>query len=950
MADNFPLHISIETKADQILHSELGYLELKKAGNIKVSVKQYIEEKKALSKKIEQQNNSKRKKLQDQIAKIETDQKRGYDFISGNREGLISGKVAKATYDKNLEIYNSDSATRATEKRRLQTQIDGLKVDEKSSDFVTLKKKYEKVRWVWQLVGSDRPKLDAKSYNEGIAAGQPELNVYFDDFLEGGGATYLEPYWEGQTPVGRFPHGILINAINTNSAVLGADWRDADDEVVTVPLEFGSTVYLNIYTQNLYGHNIKVQLKDKDKVIRILTLGLTNADDKLFAAEYLNKGVKPEERNEEDVVRKEDQFIRAVSVHTTKKFPGNAKHGQLLEEGQSKTDNNVNLVPNVQKCKFAVYIDPIWKHFAGEELSIYPEIEHQRIPNRIKKLSESTLEVKSGGFELKVEKIDSNQVAVISKVETDMAFFNPCKYTLLKGMYKNELPVFFDVNDPEKRFVSSLKYKVVAGAKEEENRTLLLEIPTLATDDCLLEKDKVKNHISHAVTINPKVLYPDLQIGYNFVSFTASYPRPEVAKGESMIDSDLVVPIHYPVSFSSCAISHQVDVEVYPAVEYELGFKLGTENPFYTKSTKSYVKRKYLGKWGFFDKRTNKKIRKEQRSQRKQDYKNEQQKVSANRLNYNTFDYFLEYGYDGVKQSNITIQGEYPVFDVIESVMWVINTVNLLTFEKEADEALEEHKRKRPNVVETRKDKRGKYLGRRNLSKFPFKIEVVPPTFAGTVKWNYEASKKEAGEIGKLYTLNFKADPLIEIKGCLDLLFVATKIPYLGQAISAITAVADTVGSADDFWNKLVEIFGGSDEHKIKIDEDYYLDLFVSGDFKIEAETLKYHTIDRFSWGGEITCSSEIKFGIECGGSINAKLGNVYSLEAEFKGEAIAVWEIKNENNSLVCNYQGLYAVIETRLNSPSNNNLDTRNTGERSNKPKEFLLHDGFSYEFKLD
>ena len=103
----------------------------------------------------------------------------------------------------------------------------------------------------------------------------------------------------------------------------------------------------------------------------------------------------------------------------------------------------------------------------------------------------------------------------------------------------------------------------------------------------------------------------------------------------------------------------------------------------------------------------------------------------------------------------------------------------------------------------------------------------------GTLEFHKEKTWVNNQEIGKLYTLNFKADPLIEIKGSLDLLFVATKIPYLGQAISAITAVADTVGSADDFWNKLVEIFGGGEKYMIETIVDYYLDLFVSGDFKM---------------------------------------------------------------------------------------------------------------------
>lgn len=829
---------------------------------------------------------------------------------------------------------------------------------DKSSEGKTLQEKYSKVRWVWQLIGSDRPKLTSESFNESIAAGNPELNLSFDDFLEGGGASYLEPFWEGQTPSGKYPNGIIINAKNNNSEIITADWRDGNDTLVSeivsaeAGVAFGSVVYLNIYTQNLYGHNIKIQLKDKDKIVRILSLGLTNADDKLHAAEYLDNGVKVEDRNEEDITKKEDQFIRAVSVHTTSKYPGNAKFGRLVDEGEDHNDNQVKKVPNVQKCKFAVFIDPLWEHLAGKELLIYPEIEHPNIPGGRKKLSDCTIKITTSGKEIKVENVQSNMVAVVSDVETDMAFFNPCKYTLLKGSYKGEESVFFDTQDPEKRFVSAIKYKVIAGDKKGEDRTLKLEMPNLTTEDCLFENDQDKNHELHAIKIDEKKLYPNLQIGYNNVSFSVDYPIPSIPVGESMIDEDNVKTINYPLELGSCATHHPVEILVYPAVSYELGFKLGTENPFYAKGTKSYVKKKYLGKWGFFDKRTNKKIRKEQQSQRKKDYKNNQQEVANGRLSYDQFEYFLEYGYDDVKQSNIAVNAEYPVFNIIESVMWIINTINLLSFDKEADEAMEEHKDKRNGQVRDRKKKRNDYLKSKGktLGKFPFKIEVGQPTFAGTVKWNYASSKEEHGEMGMLYTINLKADPLIYIKGSLDLLFVATKIPYVGQAISAITAVADTVGSADDFWNEIVDFLKLDEENKIIIDVDYYLDMFVSGDIKLALETLKYHTVDRFSWGGNFSCTSEIKFGIEAGGSFLFKC-KIKSINAKIRGEAYALWEIKKEDErGVICDYHGLYVLIQVITNSSDNRN-DTRNNGnEQNNSPKQFLLHDGFSYEFKLD
>ncbi|MCD1116747.1 hypothetical protein [Chryseobacterium turcicum] len=72
--------------------------------------------------------------------------------------------------------------------------------------------------------------------------------------------------------MGRYPHGIIVNAIGQKSNIITADWRDANDEKIIDVLKFGSTVYPNIYTEALYGHNIKVLLKDKDKLIRVLVI------------------------------------------------------------------------------------------------------------------------------------------------------------------------------------------------------------------------------------------------------------------------------------------------------------------------------------------------------------------------------------------------------------------------------------------------------------------------------------------------------------------------------------------------------------------------------------------------------------------------------------------------------------------------------------------------------
>ncbi|MBF8455555.1 hypothetical protein IV494_00030 [Kaistella sp. G5-32] len=955
MSNKTPLKIHLELGSGQILNKEIGWLSIPSAGKIKVSILEYYEEKKKNKDQILDLQ-QKKISLHDDLIK---DEKKWSDLANkrfnegGDWQSFVDEngkKISKAQGNLNANIKQGRADYKKNE-AALQAKIDALK-----SDIKKTAKNYESVRWVWQLIGSDRPNLTKESFNEAIVSGIPEMELSFDDFLEGGGAAYLEPFWDGEIPTGKYPNGIIINCLGKKPQILMADWRDAEDNEITKPVKFGSTVYLNVYSEALYGNNIYVQLLDRDKVVRVLSLGFTNADDKLFASDYLNNEIKVEDREEKDIKETKSQFERAITVHSTKKYPKGAKIGKLVEDDGNNKDKKITLIPNVQKCKFPVFIDPFWKISGGDELEIYPEIENGRIPSGKKTLSTAILQVKDSGILVGENISKSNQVVVLSNVETDMNFFHHCKYTYIDAKFRKDDGHIFDINNPNKRFLKKIDYYVVAGDKKEENYTITFEIPDLKTEDCVFEHDPKKDHAFNAILVADKSKFINLNATNTKISFDVKYPKPSRLEGESMIQEKNVKPLHYALSMNSCAVSLPIDLYVYPDVYYELGFKFMTSNPFYVGQTKSYNERKYMGNWGFFDKRTNKNIRKEQTSQRKKNYKNEKQEVGEGKLKYDNFEAFLEYGYNDVKESNLTIDGENPVLSIIDSTMWIINTLGKLSFDKEADEAKAENDKKRPGQVKDRNKKRNKYLASKGktLSKIPFKVEIGQPTFAGSVKWHYDQSEKNAGEIGTLYEVNFKADPLISIKGSLDLLFVATKIPYVGQALKAITFAADTVGSSDDFWNEIVDFFGGGDDYKIQIDIDYYLDLFIEGEFKIEATALGFHTIDRFR-KGKIEPVAEIKVGIECGGSLTAKFGNIYSLEAQFEGKAEAVWQIKNdeETKKLSCKYQGIYATIKSRVEidgKRTGNDSRTSNKNKSNPEEKKFLLHDGFSYEFKLD
>ena len=83
------------------------------------------------------------------------------------------------------------------------------------------------------------------------------------------------------------------------------------------------------------------------------------------------------------------------------------------------------------------------------------------------------------------------------------------------------------------------------------------------------------------------------------------------------------------------------------------------------------------------------------------------------------------------------------------------------------------------------------------------------------------------------------------------------------------------------------------------------------------------------------------------------KYGKIESFEIGIEGNAYATWELSWDANTnrLKCEYGGLYAVISTKVEKSTNNPVNTRNKGEKpESEEKKYLIHEGFSYEFKLD
>ena len=165
-----------------------------------------------------------------------------------------------------------------------------------------------KIQWAWQLVnkGIDPSKIN---HNNSFALGisvKDEKQIRFPKLLEGGGLAWLEIFTDENPPIGKPPHGIFIRATG-KPKIITAEWRDYTGKIITEEIAFGSTVYLHIYTEALYGENIEIQLRDTKFANADLTPTPSDADgDPIQKLE-----AKPLTR-----------FTRAVSTH---KYDANTK-------------------------------------------------------------------------------------------------------------------------------------------------------------------------------------------------------------------------------------------------------------------------------------------------------------------------------------------------------------------------------------------------------------------------------------------------------------------------------------------------------------------------------------------------------------------------------------------------------------------------------------------------
>lgn len=410
------LHVLIKEQEGYIFDKSSGILSMPKAGVFQVTIKEYHDEYQEIDQKIktaEQKKLEAEKEMNDEVSK----QKKTWDNLNNTEKKLLNGKV-KHLYERNEELTQHVSKLRNKQ--------------------ANLKAKYADVRWIcWAIY--ENPEFSKESFNEDFVKGSLTHNVDFSKVFEGGGFIYIEPYHydpitiitkvDGKIitkqkqfyPQNKAPFGCFVRA-SGEPKIITAQWKTHDGKTLTEEDEvaFGSTVYLHVYTDGLFGQEIQVQLKDKK---------YQNADLTLTEADEDGQPIKKLDPNAVNAY-----FVRKVKLYDYPEDkpqlfpPPGAITSLLLKDDNNKKDDKRTLYPNVQKCVFPVFIEHKWQFQgagskmnsekwysfdSGKKLEINPVIHHKAIEDGKIELDEIILAVSKENGKLYEGELKGNSPVLV---------------------------------------------------------------------------------------------------------------------------------------------------------------------------------------------------------------------------------------------------------------------------------------------------------------------------------------------------------------------------------------------------------------------------------------------------------------------------------------------------------------------------------------------------------
>lgn len=309
--------------------------------------------------------------------------------------------------------------------------------------------------WCWEKVGkgmAGRTITHNNSFSKGITVDFCK-QIQFPKLLEGGAPAWLEVFTVNDVATGQVPHGIFVSATGTPK-IITAEWRDFTGKLITEEIAFGSTVYLHIYTEALYGQNIEIQLID-DSFITDTNLTLAPSD----------KDGDPIQKLDPTALIVFKRLVDTYSCNSITKPPtGSVTNKMVFNKGEKQVS-----VTSVQKCVFPVFIEPAWQFQAkgnfdnGKSLNIKPIVQHSKIEKQKKELKTCILKITSNGILMQGE-VSGNNPLLVGEEEKDGAPEDQNKIDFTFGVFidgtnNNRYDTIARITWEESRIVRKATYK-----------------------------------------------------------------------------------------------------------------------------------------------------------------------------------------------------------------------------------------------------------------------------------------------------------------------------------------------------------------------------------------------------------------------------------------------------------------------------------------------------------
>ncbi|WP_298503535.1 hypothetical protein [uncultured Maribacter sp.] len=427
--------------------------------------------------------------------------------------------------------------------------------EEKQKEF---DKKYKHIKSVHALVKNGLNASGLLLVNYKTVSSLPK-EIKFPEFLIGGGKTWLELILGTDNATAKLPNGCYVSALGTPE-ILETVWTDYEYNEIKEPIAFGSQVLLHIYTKDLYGQELKINLTDKD---------IFTPNDLLYT------------------------YRREVNIE--KIHP--------KDEGRTGIDGRVNKegksVQHIQKITIPVVVDLSWMFHAGKSLKVFPAILSDKTGKYFSGFKRNYLTVKEGGKGYVNPDSKGNVAVMVGKVETNIEAFDPCRYTKIDLKYKDLNSVLFSVKDQINTANDVIEIGVLSNSAENAE-TVTITVSNVNTEVCDNKPELHTNKVIdisalEKIIVEPKPIYKEA--GTTTLEFIPKYPYKYISgKKKDFLPffleyfpafNEKPALINLPVT--TCAYQKKLNLRIYPDAAFAMHLQIG--NPIdYTDQSKIYYR------------------------------------------------------------------------------------------------------------------------------------------------------------------------------------------------------------------------------------------------------------------------------------------------------------------------------------------------------------------------